>query len=421
MESKVLKEIREAIRKGELKAFFQPQYFSDSASIGGAEALVRWVKADGTIIPPSEFIPQLEKDGGVSVVDWFITKETCKTIKALGKNAVRISVNFGREHAYDKDFIQKLNAIVEEYDVDKSLIGVEITETDVSVDRIKVLDWARGIEEAGYTIAIDDFGVGLSSLSFVKDVPAKILKIDSSFLDDNCQSEKGRIALESVFYFAKRLKLKTVIEGVETDEQLKFIHTCDCDYIQGFLFSKPIPQDDFIDLCKNRKSADKSLSTSFDNLGILGQMQLLVDSVYMKYSFIVYANLSKNSYQIMRKNNYIDELVPETGKYDEGYEYVKNLYPIEYHKDIEEAFSRQNLLKAFLRGKKRVVRVIKIIGEDGNLFSNAIEDYFFENKSNKDIYVVSFFHTIKDERLNFIDHTRVKSLTQSINERKLYG
>lgn len=304
MENELLKEIKEAIKNGELKAYFQPQYYSDSASIGGAEALVRWVKADGTIIPPSEFIPQLEKEGNVSVVDWFITEQACKMIKTLGDKAVRISVNFGRGHAHDKDFIKKLDALVKAYDIDKRLVGVEITESDVAIERVEVLEWARQIEEAGYSIAIDDFGSGLSSLSFVKDVPAKILKIDSSFLDDNCQTERGRIALESVFYFAKRLKLKTVIEGVETDEQLNFIHTCDCDYIQGFLFSRPVPQEDFINMCISGKNAKKCLKNSFDNIGLLGQMKLLVDSVYMKYSYIIYSNLSKNAYQIMRKSNY---------------------------------------------------------------------------------------------------------------------
>lgn len=97
------------------------------------------------------------------------------------------------------------------------------------------------------------------------------------------------------------------------------------------------------------------------------------------------------------------------------------MYPPEYHEDIARAFSRENLIKAYQNGEKKVVRVINTIGEDGNLYSNAIEDYFYENASNNDIYIVSFLHTISNERLNFIDYTNVTSYSQSVNERKLYG
>ena len=215
-EQLLLNNILTAIEEGELQAYYQPQYNAKKGVVGGAEALVRWVKPDGSVILPKDFIPILEERGQLAVVDWFIAEEACKTIKLLKSRAVRISVNFGREHAHDPLFVEKLNRLVEAYGINKDLLGIEVTESDVATDKKDVIEWVHNLHAAGYTVSIDDFGCGMSSLSFVKDVPAKILKIDRSFLADNCQTERGKMTLESVFYFAHRLQLVTVVEGVET-------------------------------------------------------------------------------------------------------------------------------------------------------------------------------------------------------------
>jgi EAL domain-containing protein (putative c-di-GMP-specific phosphodiesterase class I) len=398
----LLQEIAAAMEDGELQAYYQPQYNAKKGLIGGAEALVRWVKPDGTVILPSEFIPILEKRGQVSLVDWFIAEEACKTILELKDKAVRISVNFGREHAKDKDFVKKLDALVSVYGIDKSLFGVEITETDVVADRQEVIDWAHAIESAGYLVSIDDFGSGMSSLSFVKDVPARILKIDRSFLNDNCLSERGRRTLESVFYFAHRLKLWTVVEGVETEEQLQFLNTCDCDYIQGFLFSRPVSREEFLTMCMEEAPVEVGAINPFENQSMFGQMKVLVESVYKKFPFIIYINLSKDSYQIMRKENYMDASMPETGRYDDSYELVKSQASIEDQKAIEEACSRENLLAAYHRGEERVVRIVNLTTPDGVVRRMALEYYFMKNPTNNDIYAVAFIHSVQFDDKTYV-------------------
>ena len=186
MNGTMYEQIVSAIENRELQAYYQPQYNPRKGVIGGAEALVRWIKPDGIIVSPSYFIPELEATSKVGVVDWYIAEEACKTLKELGPKAVKISVNFGREHAKDKNFVDKLNKIVEKYDIDRSLLGVEITESYLAADKDAVIEWVSRVSKAGYTVSIDDFGFGMSSLSFVKDVPAEVLKIDKSFLEDNC-------------------------------------------------------------------------------------------------------------------------------------------------------------------------------------------------------------------------------------------
>ena len=393
----LLNDIVSAMEAGELQAYYQPQYNAKKGVIGGAEALVRWVKPDGTVVMPKDFIPVLEENGQLSIVDWFVAEEACKTIKELGEKAVRISVNFGREHAKDINFIPKLNAIIEEYGIDKDYFGVEITESDISADKDAVINWVSEIESAGYMVSIDDFGSGMSSLSFVKDIPAKVLKIDRSFLNDNCQSKKGRIALESVFYFAHRLKLATVVEGVETQEQLQFINTCDCDYIQGFLFSKPIPKEDFLTMCTEEAPVEITSSDAFEGQAMFSMVNLLIDSVYQKFPLIIIANISKNSYQVYRKESFIDAAIPATGTYDDGCSIVKRLSNPKNHKALGDAFSRENLLKAHARGEKRVIRILNQYDDQGKEHRMAIEDYFIENPSSNDVYIVSFIQKLDFE------------------------
>lgn len=391
----MFEKIVSAIAAGELQAYYQPQYNAKKGVIGGAEALVRWIKPDGTVIGPDEFIPDLEKRGKVAMVDWFVAEETCKTLKLLKDKAVRISVNFGREHAKDKNFIQKLDMLMNKYGVDKNLFGIEITESDVAAEREEVIAWVHEIEAAGYMVSIDDFGSGLSSMSFVKDVPARILKIDRSFLNDNCQTEKGRMALESVFYFAHRLKLVTVVEGVETEEQLQFINTCDCDYIQGFIFSKPVSKADFLNMCLDEAPVEVGAVNPFENKSMFGHMQILINSLYKKFPLIAFINVSKNSYEIMRNEVYKNATLSSIGTYDAGLDYMLDgCYP-EDVPILKDAFDRGNLLETYKNGTEKVVKIFFQRGKHNNtIIRIAVEGYFTQNPSSDDVYMVTFIHPV---------------------------
>lgn len=399
MEQKyLLHDIVAAMEVGELQAYYQPQYNAKEGVIGGAEALVRWIKSDGTVVLPGDFIPILEEAGQLSLVDWFVAEDACKTIKQLKDRAIRISVNFSREHAKDKQFIEKLNRLVDSYGIDKYYFGVEITESDVTANKDEVMNWVHSIEKAGYMVSIDDFGSGMSSMSFVKDIPARVLKIDRSFLNDNCLTEKGRITLESVFYFAHRLKLLTVVEGVETQEQLQFINTCDCDYIQGYIFSKPIPKEDFINMIKEEAPVEMEEMDLFDDQSAaFEQVRILIESVYKKFQVIKFANISKNSYTFMRRENFLNTEISETGTYDDCLRQIVDMTVPESKDEIEKAFNRKSLLDAHAAGKKRVMRIAYQADENGDLHKVAIEDYFMENPRSTDVYVVSFIQNIDFE------------------------
>ena len=355
------------------------------------------------MVLPGEFIPVLEEAGQLSLVDWFVAEDACKTIKELSDKAIRISVNFGREHAKDDQFVDKLDKLVQSYGIDKNFFGVEITESDVVADKKEVIEWVCKIEAAGYMVSIDDFGSGMSSLSFVKDVPARVLKIDRSFLNDNCLTERGRITLESVFYFAHRLKLLTVVEGVETQEQLQYINTCDCDYIQGFLFSKPVPKSEFLWMCREEAPVEIEAMDPFDSQSaVFEQVRVMIESVYKKFQLVKFANISKNSYTLMRRDNFLGTEIPETGTYDDCLEQIVDKTVPESREEVENAFNRKSLLDAYAAGKKKVLRIVKQFDENGEIHRVGIEDYFMENEGSNDVFVVSFLQI-----LDFDDGTYV--------------
>ena len=407
MKGKLIDNIIVAMENNELQAYYQPQYNPRKGVIGGAEALVRWIKSDGTVIQPSDFIPKLEEKGQVGIIDWFIAEEACKTIKELGDKAVKISVNFGREHAKDKDFVKKLNRLINSYGINKSFFGIEITESDVVADKVDVINWVTSVEDEGYTVSIDDFGSGMSSLSFVKDVPARVLKIDKSFLEDNCQSEKGRITLESVFYMSHRLRLTTVVEGVETKEQLDFINTCDCDYIQGYIFSKPVPHDEFYTMCTEEAPVSVDYIDPFNKATAFGQVRVLIEAIYKKFPLIIFVNLTRNSYHVMKKENFLETSIPATGSYDAGFEIMKKWSSPDDYEILEQVFLRESLLAAYAKGEKRVLRIVRQRDDNGIEHRIAIEDYFMEHPESSDVFMVCFVHNVDFSEETYVGDTRI--------------
>nr|MCR5416739.1 EAL domain-containing protein [Pseudobutyrivibrio sp.] len=391
-----------AMEAFELQAYYQPQYDAKTGVIGGAEALVRWVKDDGTIISPNDFIPILEKQNSVSIIDWYVCEQACKTIKMLGDKAIKISVNFSRNHVRDEEFLPKLEELVGAYGIDRSLLGIEITESDVANSGPAVIDWVKSIVDAGYTVAIDDFGYGMSSLSFVKDVPAKVLKVDRSFLNDNCQTKKGRVALETIFYFAHRLQMKTVVEGVENYQQMLFLNTCECDYIQGFLFSKPVPQEKFLEMVMENRQVDTLYGDTFENNTVFGKLRVIVEAVYTRFPLVIYTNLTRNTYSVMRKENFLDLIVPQTGMYEEGFMRGKAITLPQYHAAVDEHFKKEKLIEAYNSGKRYVRLVVEQRGKDGEISLVAITDYFYKRSGTDDLYMVTFFEIIDRDEFKMI-------------------
>ncbi len=236
--------MEKALVNNEFKLFLQPQYKLKTKEVCGLEALCRWEKTKGDYLPPMKFIPLFEQNKFILKLDFYMFEKVCRFIKFLIVNNIEpvcISVNFSRLHVYENDWVKKLCEICHKYNVPKSLIKVEVTESFALCGNDKMVSRAGELKKAGFKLSIDDFGAGYSSLGILKSIPAHEVKLDRSFFFEKEESGKSDIILRYIIAMSKDLGLETVAEGIEKWEQIKKLEDLNCDMVQGFIFSKPMP------------------------------------------------------------------------------------------------------------------------------------------------------------------------------------
>ncbi len=389
-------EVSCAMEKHEIQVYYQPQYDALTGRLTGAEALARWIKEDGTVVMPGSFIPVLEQGTEITDLDWYMLREVCIFLKQQQEDnihMVTIAVNFSRQHVKEGDFVKKLCEIVDSYEVPHKKIEVEITESVLVGQEEMIGEWVQEIRKQGFKVAIDDFGSGLSSLSFVKDISVDVLKIDKSLLSRNCEDEKERIVLESIFNFAHRLKLTTVAEGVETREQLGFLRTCSCKVIQGFLFAKPMGCQAFRELCVKGEEVEEP-----EDILVIqapsSATQLLLDAVFIRYPLVIFSNLTRNSFYMMAYENFTSQSCPSTGVFEELIAHGASTMHPEDQDLFRTTFSIDNLMAAYKRGEKFVSVVTRQMGDDGIYRRVETTDYFVKNPSVDDVLVIALCHNL---------------------------
>jgi EAL domain-containing protein (putative c-di-GMP-specific phosphodiesterase class I) len=394
----LVREIETAIEHKELKAFYQPQYNALTNKIVSAEALARWIKSDGTIIMPNKFIPVMERNEKINQIDWYILTEVCAMLKGRidsGKKVVPVSINFSRWHIKEPDYIQTLCETVDSYGISHHLIEVEITESALVNESDVIGKWIDAIRANGFSVALDDFGSGLSSLQFIKDMAIDVLKIDKSLLKNNCKDDKERVVLESIFYFANRLKLTTVAEGVETEAQLGFLRTCDCKKIQGFIYSVPLPEAAFQEKL-DEKTTDDVVEDILSVQAPRGTMNLLIDAIFQKYPLVIFSNLTRNSFYMMTYDNFTSTSCPSSGTFDDLIVHGTSTMHPEDQDLFAATFCRQNLLKAYKDGKNVVKIITRQIGDDGIYRKVETMDFFVKSPVIDDILVISLCDNLED-------------------------
>ncbi|MDE6598995.1 MAG: EAL domain-containing protein [Oscillospiraceae bacterium] len=393
-----LTEAENAVRNKELIVYYQPQYDAVTNKLVSAEALVRRRLPDGSIALPGSFVPAAEETDLIMEIDWNVLEQVCCFLKKRidgGHRHVPIAVNFSRRHIGETDFLEKLCRTVDGYGIPRNLIEVEITESAMMDGAYDIVSFVDAVRKENFNVAIDDFGSGFSSLSLVKDISANVLKIDRSLLSGNCENEKERIVLESIFDFAHRLKLTTIAEGVETREQLGFLRTCGCQLIQGFLFAKPMPEEDFGEACSRRvldgESEDILVSQAHANV-----RNLLMEAVFMKYPLVIMSNLTRNSFYMMAYENFSARTCPSTGVFDELIVHGTSTMHPDDRELFSTTFSRTNLLAAHARGEKFVKVVTRQIGDDGVYRPVETTDFFVKNPSVDDVLVITLCQNLSE-------------------------
>ena len=241
----------EALKHGEFVPWYQPKYSARTKEITGAEALVRWIRPDGTMIPPNQFIPILETWGKIGQLDECIFRQVCEFQSRLRKQGLPllpISVNLSRASMLTEDVGARYLRIAREYDLDPRLMPIEITES-VAVRAVSIRNFAEELISAGFILHMDDFGSGYSSLASLQILPFRCIKLDKTLIDF-IGKESGESLLRHTIALAREYGLTVVAEGVETMEQYIFLRALGCDAIQGYLFSPPIKEENYTKLLK---------------------------------------------------------------------------------------------------------------------------------------------------------------------------
>lgn len=247
-EQKIINAMEMAIQNKEFTLYLQPKYDIEKGTIIGAEALVRWISRENGFISPGDFIPVFENNGFVYEVDKFIWEESCRYLRKWldeGREVHPISVNVSRIYLYDPKLVKHLVDLREKYQLPSQYLELEITESAYTEDPEQIITITRQLREAGFVILMDDFGTGYSSLNMLKDIQIDVLKLDMGFLKSSDYSAKGGNILTAILKMAESLKMQTIAEGVETKEQVEFLKSIGCKYVQGFYYSKPLPVGEF--------------------------------------------------------------------------------------------------------------------------------------------------------------------------------
>lgn len=246
-EQHIENQMERALEDEEFQVYLQPKVRLTDERVAGAEALVRWKSKDGRMIPPNEFIPLFEENGFIIKLDYYMFSHVCALIRKWidrGEEPLPISVNLSREHVKDKDFIKQFQKIQQEYKIPSKYIEFEVTEAMVVENLDTLKNVLADCAAAGFRCSMDDFGSGYSSLNMLKEIPLDVLKLDGEFFNGH-DNERGDNVIRAVLKMAKELNMQTVAEGVETPEWVEFLKSEGCDLVQGFVFYRPMPIEQF--------------------------------------------------------------------------------------------------------------------------------------------------------------------------------
>ena len=243
----ILENMEKALQEHQFKAYFQPKHSLHSDKAGGAEVLVRWIHPEMGFMSPGDFIPLFESNGFIAELDYYIWEEACKALQKWRENGmplVPLSVNMSRKDFEVPGLVSKIVNLADKYQLPHSLLHFEVTESSISANPEALAGVVKNLHDAGFVIELDDFGSGYSSMTTLNDLTLDVLKLDMSLIRKD-DASSAHSMLKFAIMLGKMLGLKVVSEGVETKEQVERLKSLDCDFIQGYYYSRPLPQADF--------------------------------------------------------------------------------------------------------------------------------------------------------------------------------
>ncbi|MDO5559764.1 MAG: EAL domain-containing protein [Oscillospiraceae bacterium] len=368
-EMEIIKSLDAAMANNEFQIYLQPQhYLQHNDMVLSAEALVRWIKPDGKVIYPNEFVPALERNGLISKLDCHVMELTCRYISEHMNEdwfkGIVISVNVSKVDLKLKDFIQYYTSVRRKYNIPDGHIEIEFTESAVFEDYTIFKQIMFELRNSGFYCSIDDFGTGSSSLNMLKSMPVDVLKMDRMFFvcENENDMDRNNSVIASVVAMARGLGIKIVAEGIESPKQIDFLRKIGCDVIQGYVYSKPLSTDEFCNYVKNY--IPKYLPQINRQTPAFPEMLDPDDPslIYSKYiqilqyvsAFVLELDIENDIYKIVSYGK-TEISSPNTGKYSVLFETIcEEWITDEYKLSAEKNISLKGIIAAFYRGDKEI-------------------------------------------------------------------
>ena len=388
-ELRVLTDFMRGLQNNEVTFYVQPQVRIPQGLVVCGEALVRWIKKGGEIVPPNEFVPILEKYGFITDLDKHIWTKVCKwlggRIKAK-KKVVPISVNVSRIDLFNVDIVDFFLKLTEKYAIPHDLVKIEITESAYAENVNAVDSLVNRLRKEGFMVLMDDFGSGYSSLNMLSTLKISAIKLDGYFLQiEDDEYQKGINLLESVINMAKTMSLPIIVEGVEKKNQVEFLHECGVNFVQGYYYYKPLPIKEFEKIIDENKNVDDSGFTVTINAQF--RVRELIDKNIYSDSMlnnilgsVAIYSVHDNQIDIVRYNQQFKDTV-NVPDFADKLQHIENTMPEEDQKKAIEAFkeARENRLT----GSNVTLRFYTI---HGVLTSYRMHFYYLGKKEGTDRY-----------------------------------
>lgn len=411
----ILNEMKLALKNNEFVVFYQPKYDINTEKIVGAEALVRWNNPQKGFISPGDFIPIFERNGFITALDIYIWDLVCSDLHnwiKQGNEYVPVSVNVSRADIYNNNIVNIFINLIKKYNLQAKDLHLEITESAYTEDSEQLIKIVKELRKNGFIIEMDDFGAGYSSLSMLSVLPLDILKLDMKFVQNEIEKDSRKNILGFVISLAKWMNLLVIAEGVETKKQLEILKNMDCNYVQGYYYSKPLPKPLFEKHLKDHHILKENEIPKIENVGNNSikvtlssnkRVMMIVDDIKINRSILT--KIFSDSYTIVEADNGLTAL-----------EYIKknkdniDVILLDLVMPIMDGFKMLSILKSNVKLKDIPVIITSQAGEDNESRSLALgasdfiaKPYNVEVALKRVANVVSTnsFKKLEEERLIF--------------------
>ena len=378
-EQEITSEMDIALKNKHFEVWFQPQYNHSTGALIGAEALARWRHPKKGLISPLEFIPVFERNGFIYSLDKYIWEQTCILLRKWideGRSPLPVSVNISRYDFFCDDIIDTLKNIVSRYNIPVELLRLEITESAFSESTDHIIKVVSEFISLGFTVEIDDFGSGYSSLNTLKDVLAQVVKLDMRFLENSNNTERGGNILESVIRMTKWLGVSVIAEGVETAEQADYLKSIGCNYIQGYFYARPMPYTEYENICRKIIKEEKILTLetvmTLNNNSFWNpeSMDTLIFNTYVGSACIFEYTETTGRLELLRANDKYIKMISSNGlNIDHAFKTAWH-----NHLDDENRNKLHNAFKTAIKTKEEVsdeYSFINLNGKSKNMYIRA--------------------------------------------------